>query len=207
MEFKTTEEKVCYGFGRQMGRQIYHEQFDGYSMEAFLEGVKDALLGNPLQIDKDELNQAFSAFQEEMDKKNREKNAGAIEAAEKFMEENKKREGVVITASGLQYEVMKEGDGDVPGPKDVVRVHYHGTLPDGSVFDSSVERNEPAEFPVNGVIAGWIEALQLMKEGSKYRLAIPYNLAYGERGVSSIPPYSPLVFEVELIKIVMRSKE
>ena len=122
--------------------------------------------------------------------------------------ENKKNPKVVETASGLQYEILKEGSGAKPGPKDIVRVHYHGTLPSGDVFDSSVQRGEPAEFPVNGVIKGWVEALQLMNVGSKYRLVIPYKLAYGEQGAgSSIPPFQTLVFEVELLDIVMKSKE
>ena len=130
------------------------------------------------------------------------KNAGAKEEGEKFLLENKKRSGVMTTASGLQYEVIKMGDGAKPGPTDKVKTHYHGTLIDGTVFDSSVERGEPISFQVNGVIAGWQEALQLMNVGSKYKLYIPYNLAYGERGAGAdIKPFSALIFEVELLGI------
>ena len=120
-----------------------------------------------------------------------------------FLADNAKKEGVTVTESGLQYEVITEGTGATPSAESTVRTHYHGMFTDGSVFDSSVDRGEPAEFPVGGVIAGWTEALQLMKEGSKWRLTIPYNLAYGEQGSQgAIPPFSTLVFEVELIAVL-----
>ena len=125
-----------------------------------------------------------------------------VEAGQKFLAENGKRDGVVTTATGLQYEVLAEGSGDSPKETEQVTVHYHGTLIDGTVFDSSVERGQPATFPVNGVIPGWVEALQLMKPGAKYKLFIPSNLAYGERGAGgSIGPNATLIFEVELISI------
>ena len=125
-----------------------------------------------------------------------------VEAGQKFLDENAKRDGVVTTATGLQYEVLKEGSGDSPKETDNVTVHYHGTLIDGTVFDSSVDRGQPATFPVNGVIPGWVEALQLMNAGAKYKLFIPSNLAYGERGAGgAIGPNATLVFEVELISI------
>ena len=121
----------------------------------------------------------------------------------KFLAENGKREGVVTLPSGLQYEVITEGTGKKPSATDTVSCHYHGTLIDGTVFDSSVRRNQPAEFPVNGVIKGWVEALQLMSEGAKWKLFIPANLAYGERGAGqSIEPNSTLIFEVELLKVL-----
>jgi len=120
-----------------------------------------------------------------------------------FLDENAKKDGVTVTDSGLQYEVMVDGDGEKPAASSTVRTHYHGMLTDGTVFDSSVDRGEPTEFPVNGVIAGWTEALQLMSVGSKWRLTIPYSLAYGERGAGgAIGPYATLVFEVELLAII-----
>ena len=126
-----------------------------------------------------------------------------IEVRKKFLEENAKKAGVNVTDSGLQYEILTEGNGNKPSATDKVRVHYTGTLPDGTVFDSSVARGAPAEFPVNGVIRGWVEALQMMPVGSKWKLTIPHELAYGERGAgASIPPFSPLVFEVELLDIL-----
>ncbi len=122
---------------------------------------------------------------------------------EAYLAENAKRDEITVTASGLQYEILTEGNGDKPTASDTVRTHYHGTLIDGTVFDSSVDRGQPAEFPVNGVIAGWTEALQLMPKGSKWRLHIPYNLAYGERGAGgAIGPYAALVFDVELLDII-----
>ncbi|MFB0975775.1 MAG: FKBP-type peptidyl-prolyl cis-trans isomerase, partial [Tolumonas sp.] len=123
-------------------------------------------------------------------------------AGAEFLTENAKRPEVKVTESGLQYEVLVAGSGKQPAASDKVRVHYHGTFTDGKVFDSSVQRGQPAEFPVGGVIAGWVEALQLMSEGAKWKLFIPHNLAYGERGAGSIPPFSTLVFEVELLNVL-----
>jgi FKBP-type peptidyl-prolyl cis-trans isomerase FklB len=120
-----------------------------------------------------------------------------------FLAENRNKEGIVETASGLQYQIIAEGDGEKPGPTDQVKCHYHGTLIDGTVFDSSVQRGEPATFPVNGVIQGWVEALQMMEVGSKWRLFVPSDLAYGERGAGgSIGPNTALIFDVELLEIV-----
>ena len=125
----------------------------------------------------------------------------AVSAGKQFLEANALKDDVVVTASGLQYKVLKSGTGATPGLTDTVVTHYHGTFIDGKVFDSSVDRGEPLEFPVNGVISGWTEALQLMKEGDKWQLFIPAELAYGERGVGPIPPNTPLVFEVELLDV------
>jgi FKBP-type peptidyl-prolyl cis-trans isomerase FklB len=125
----------------------------------------------------------------------------AVNAGKQFLQANALKDGVAVTASGLQYKVLKSGSGATPGLTDTVVTHYHGTFIDGKVFDSSVDRGEPLEFPVNGVISGWTEALQLMKEGDKWQLFIPSELAYGERGVGPIPPNTPLVFEVELIDV------
>lgn len=204
MKLNTLHEKVCYGLGRQISKQFVSGKFPGFSDEALLAGVKDGLANAPLPVDPRELNKAFEEFSQMMDQEQK-----AVKAEnEEYLKENAKKEGVVVTSSGLQYEVLTQGEGDIPGPTDIVRVHYQGNLINGEVFDSSYKRNEPAEFPVNGVIAGWTEALQLMKVGSRYRLTIPYNLAYGENGAgSSIPPYATLVFEVELLDIVMKASK
>ena len=138
-----------------------------------------------------------------MQEKEAEKGKAAREAGEKFLAENAKKEGVTVTASGLQYIVLTEGSGRKPSATDNVKCHYEGRLTDGTVFDSSYRRGEPAVFPLNGVIAGWTEGVQLMGEGAKFRFFIPYNLAYGERGAGgSIPPYAALVFDVELIEVM-----
>ena len=181
-----TEAKGSYGIGLQIGQQLLDSHL-AVKAEAVAKGIYDAL--QQLQQQADEAQKA--QFKE-------------IDAAGKaFLAANKQKDGVKVTDSGLQYEVLVEGNGNVPSATDTVRVHYTGTLPDGTVFDSSVARGQPAEFPVNGVIKGWIEALSMMSVGSKWRLAIPHELAYGERGAgASIPPFSPLVFEVELLDIL-----
>ena len=175
--------------------------FPAFNVDAVIEGVKDSLSGK-LQLSQQDLMDAFKELNEKLAKEQ----AALAEVAKKkgaeYLAENAKKESVVVTPSGLQYEVLSEGNGAVPNENNVVKVHYHGTLIDGTVFDSSVLRGEPAQFGVNQVIKGWVEGLQLMKVGSKYRLTIPYELAYGENGAGSIPPCSVLVFEVELLDIV-----
>ncbi len=201
MEFKSTEEKVCYGIGTQLGGQLANSIFPGFSFDALFEGIQDQIKGE-LQLDRAVIGQAFKELNEKLSK---EQEALAKECAEKsaaYLAENKKKPGVVETASGLQYEVLKEGSGESPVDGSTVKVHYHGTFPDGQVFDSSIARGEPAVFGVNQVIKGWTEALKLMKVGSKYRLSIPADLAYGDHGAGSIPPKAALVFEVELLEIV-----
>ena len=142
------------------------------------------------------MNEMLQAKQEELGKV-------AAEAGEKFLAENAEKDGIVVTESGLQYEIITEGSGEKPSAESTVSTHYHGTLIDGTVFDSSVERGQPAQFPVNRVIAGWTEALQMMPVGSKWRLYIPHNLAYGPQGSGgAIAPYSALIFDVELLEIV-----
>jgi len=146
--------------------------------------------------------ECMQAVQKSMSAAAERKNAGAKKAGEDFLAQNKSKTGVTTTTSGLQYKVLKAGTGKMPSASSQVTVHYTGKLIDGTVFDSSVERNEPATFPVNGVIQGWVEALQLMKEGDKWELYIPSQLGYGERGAGQqIPPFSTLIFEVELIKV------
>ena len=202
-QYKTNEDLVSYGIGRQMGDQLASNPFDGVSATAVAQGVMDALNGVAMSYSNEQMQAAFEAINTQMQAKEAEKSKVLAAAGEAFLAENAKKAGVKVTASGLQYEVITQGTGAIPTATSKVKTHYHGTLIDGTVFDSSVNRGQPIDFPVNGVIAGWTEALQLMPVGSKYRLYIPYNLAYGERGAgASIKPYSALIFDVELIDIV-----
>lgn len=202
-DYTTNPQIASYGIGRQMGDQLAANPFDGVDPQAVAAGVIDALEGKESAVTREQLGVAFEAIQKEMEAKQQEQAKVLAAEGEAFLAENAKKDGITVTASGLQYEVLSEGDGDKPAASSTVRTHYHGTLINGQVFDSSVDRGEPAEFPVNGVIAGWTEALQLMNVGSKWRLYIPYQLAYGERGAGgAIGPYSALIFDVELIDIV-----
>ena len=168
--------------------------------EDFAAAMKDVLTGAELKIDEAE---AQALVQEYLQKKGEEKVKAVKAEGENFLAENAKKEGVVTLPSGLQYQVLKEGNGKSPKATDQVKCHYEGTLINGKIFDSSYRRNEPATFPLNGVIAGWTEGLQLMKEGAKYRFFIPFNLAYGTRGAGQdIPPYAALIFDVELIEVI-----
>ncbi|MEW6992835.1 FKBP-type peptidyl-prolyl cis-trans isomerase [Colwelliaceae bacterium MEBiC 14330] len=202
MSFDTIEQRVSYGVGRQLGDQLRNNPFKEFDITAVQAGIADALASAASQVSEEDLNEAFSVVSKKLQEQEQ---AAAKEAAaegEKFLAENAKRDEVTVTESGLQYEVISTGEGEKPSAESTVSVHYHGTFPNGDVFDSSVERGQPAEFPVNGVIPGWTEALQLMTEGSKWKLTIPYNLAYGERGSQgAIPPYATLVFDVELLSI------
>ncbi len=202
-KYTTVEQRVSYGIGRQMGDQLASNPFDGVDVEAVAAGVLDALNGKPCEVDNKLMEEAFAVIREQMQAKQAEEAKGKAGEGEAFLADNAKREGVTVTESGLQYEILTAGDGDKPVATSTVRTHYHGTLIDGTVFDSSYDRGQPAEFPVNGVIAGWTEALQMMPVGSKWRLTVPYNLAYGERGAGgAIGPYQTLVFDVELLDIV-----
>ncbi len=201
--YKTMEERVSYGIGRQMGDQLASSPIAGLSIDAVLAGLADALNGADSAVAHEELNAAFTEMHQRMQAEEAEKGKVLAAEGEQFLAENTKREGVHVTDSGLQYEIITEGTGEQPTRNSTVRTHYHGTLIDGTVFDSSVERGQPAEFPVSGVIAGWTEALQMMKVGAKWKLFIPYQLAYGERGAGgAIGPYTALIFEVELLDIV-----
>jgi FKBP-type peptidyl-prolyl cis-trans isomerase FklB len=201
--FASVEQQASYGIGRQLGDQLANAPFSGFDREAALAGFSDAIAARDLQVSADQINGAFREIQGRLKAEEADKARQFAGAGEAYLAENAKREGVTVTASGLQYEIITEGSGARPGRNDTVRTHYHGTLIDGTVFDSSVQRGEPAEFPVGGVIAGWTEALQLMPVGSKWRLHIPYQLAYGERGAGgAIGPYSALVFDVELLDIL-----
>ena len=202
-DYTRTEDRVSYGIGRQMGQQLLENPFDGIANEVVAQGLLDALNGKPMTISNEDMQAAFEEINTRMQAKQAEQSKTLSVAGEAFLAENAKKDGINVTASGLQYEVITQGSGAVPTASSKVKTHYHGTLIDGTVFDSSVQRGQPIDFPVNGVIAGWTEALQLMPVGSKWRLFIPHNLAYGERGAgASIAPYSALVFEVELLEIV-----
>ena len=195
----TEMEKVSYSLGVNVAKSVKNQGLTSIDSKAIAQAFTDVFEGNELKISEQESN---LILQDYFGKLAKEAQSANVEAGEKFLAENAKRDGVTTTATGLQYEVLTEGSGDSPKETDQVTVHYHGTLIDGTVFDSSVERGQPATFPVNGVIPGWVEALQLMKPGAKYKLFIPSNLAYGERGAGgSIGPNATLIFEVELISI------
>jgi FKBP-type peptidyl-prolyl cis-trans isomerase FklB len=201
--YSTVELRASYGVGRQMGEQLASNPFEGVNAEAVAQGVMDALFHRESQVARADLEEAFRIIGTRMQEKQEAQTKMQAKAGEIFLAENAKKAGITITASGLQYEVITQGSGAIPTATSRVKTHYHGTLIDGTVFDSSVSRGQPIDFPVNGVIAGWTEALQLMPVGSKWRLYIPHNLAYGERGAgASIAPFSALIFDVELMDIV-----
>jgi FKBP-type peptidyl-prolyl cis-trans isomerase FklB len=202
-KYPSFEDKASYGVGLNMGSQLLSQSFDGLSIDAVAQGVKDAFNQVESAVAPSDIEAAFKHITEIMQAKQAELSKAAAESGRLFLEANEKKAGVTVTDSGLQYEIITEGSGAKPVASSTVRTHYHGTLIDGTVFDSSYERGQPAEFPVNGVIAGWTEALQMMSVGSKWRLTVPYELAYGENGAGgSIAPFSTLVFDVELLDIV-----
>ncbi|WP_250655845.1 FKBP-type peptidyl-prolyl cis-trans isomerase [Alkalimarinus coralli] len=202
-KYTTVEERVSYGIGRQMGDQLASNPFEGLHIDSVLNGLADALNGQASPVPQDLMEAAFKEVSAKMQAQQAEQAKVLSAEGEKFLAENATRDEITVTESGLQYEVVTEGEGEKPGQASTVRVHYHGTLINGQVFDSSYERGQPAEFPVGGVIAGWTEALQLMSVGSKWRLYVPHNLAYGEQGAGgAIGPYSTLIFDVELLEIV-----
>ena len=195
----TEMEKVSYSLGVNVAKSVKNQGLESIDSEAIAQAFTDVFEGNELKISEQESNVILQEYFGKLAQKAQSAN---VEVGQKFLAENAKREGVVTTATGLQYEVLAEGSGDSPKETEQVTVHYHGTLIDGTIFDSSVDRGQPATFPVNGVIPGWVEALQLMKPGAKYKLFIPSDLAYGERGAGgAIGPNATLIFEVELISI------
>lgn len=202
LNLSTDETRVSYGIGRQLGDQLRDNPPPGVSLDAVVAGLRDAFAGEPSRVAAEDLNNAFRAIREIMQAEAAAKAEAAAGAGRSYLIENAKRDGVTVLESGLQYEVLTAGEGAKPSREDHVRTHYHGTLIDGTVFDSSYDRGQSAEFPVGGVIAGWIEALQLMNTGSKWRLYVPSELAYGGQAVGSIPPHSVLVFDVELLEIL-----
>lgn len=193
-------DKFSYAIGLGIGQNLLGMGAKDISVEDFARAISDVIQGKETAISHKEARDIVNAYFAEM-----EQNIGAtnVEQGKVFLEENKKRAGIITLASGLQYEVITEGTGKRARVTDKVRCHYEGTLIDGTLFDSSVKRGEPAVFGVNQVIAGWVEALQLMPEGSKWKLYIPSHLAYGGQGAGEmIPPHSALIFEVELIKVL-----
>jgi FKBP-type peptidyl-prolyl cis-trans isomerase FklB len=202
-EYTTIEQRASYGVGRNMGEQLAANPFEGIDITAVQQGLADAFSKKTSQVSVDDLNDAFKEINERMQAAAAERSTVMAAEGETYLAENAKREEITTLASGLQFEVVAQGDGEKPTAQCTVRVHYHGTLIDGTVFDSSYDRGQPAEFPITGVIQGWTEALQLMNVGSKYKLHIPHHLAYGEQGAGgSIAPFSALVFDVELLEIV-----
>lgn len=201
------EKQVTYIVGYNMAKQAQSNGLE-FQKEIMAAAIEDVLADKEPRIEQAEQQKIMMAFQEEQQSKREEERSKAAEEnlkkSQEFLAENANKEGVKVTDSGLQYQVVEavEGDAATPAEEDIVKVHYHGTLPDGSVFDSSVERGEPVSFPVKGVIKGWVEALQLMKVGEKYKLVIPPELAYGEAGTSGkIGPNQALIFDVELLEI------
>ena len=200
-------DKLSYSFGLAIGTQLMDMRAEAINVEDFSQALKDVFTGQPLAVKPEEAQNMVSSFLHEQEiakrKEMEEKGLKARSEGESFLRDNGKRPGIITTASGLQYEILEEGNGKHPKATDSVKCHYEGRLIDGTVFDSSIRRGEPAVFPLNGVISGWTEGVQLMAEGAKYRFYIPYQLAYGANGAgSSIPPYAALIFDIELIAVM-----
>ena len=199
-------DKLSYALGLGIGRQLAQMGANNISIEDFADAIKDVVTGNDLKMTNQEaqtiVQDYFAKQEQRIQAEMAEKGKAAKEAGEKYLAENAKKEGVTTTASGLQYKVLKEGNGRKPKATDSVKCHYEGFLIDGTLFDSSVQRGEPATFGLQQVIAGWTEGLQLMQEGAKYRFFIPYILGYGASGAGqTIPPFSTLIFDVELLEV------
>lgn len=199
-------DKLSYALGIGIGSQLAGMGAKELNIDDFAQAIKDVISGSELKVDNAEAQTLVQNFFQEQEAKQQavaaEAGKAAKAAGEAFLAENGKKDGVVTLPSGLQYQVLKEGNGKKPSATDQVVCHYEGTLIDGTVFDSSYQRNQPATFGLNQVIPGWTEGVQLMQEGAKYRFFIPYNLAYGERGAGAqIPPFAALVFDVELKEV------
>jgi FKBP-type peptidyl-prolyl cis-trans isomerase FklB len=204
VELKDQKDKESYSLGYQFGQNLKIRGVD-LDLEVYTSGIRDALGGKEPLVSREEIRATISELQKRTaaarQKELKEMAAKNLEESKKFLAENQKKEGVKTLPSGLQYKIMTEGSGKTPKATDDVTVNYTGTFIDGTEFDSSYKRGEPAIFKVNGIIKGWAEALQLMKEGAKWQLFVPPELGYGERGMGRIPPNSTLVFEVELISV------
>lgn len=199
-KFTDELERFSYALGLNIASNLIRSGVKSFNPDIFIEAINDTYSGEMPKIMPEEANKILESFMEKANAGQAESNL--VEGLE-FLSENSDKEGVVELDNGLQYKILNPGDGPSPGPDDNVKCHYHGTLIDGTVFDSSVERGQPAVFPVNGVIKGWVEALQMMEVGSKWRLFIPPDLAYGEQGAGNdIGPNSTLIFDVELLEIV-----
>ncbi len=200
-QFTTDDQRVSYGIGFNIGSNLAKQRGLTVDKDAFAAGVSDSLAGEKPRLDEKVIQAAFAAMEARVNEVNAKLATANLAAGQAHLAKNKAKKGVTTTASGLQYEVIKAGKGKKPKTTDNVEVHYHGTLIDGTVFDSSVERGQTIEFPVTGVIKGWTEALQLMPVGSKWRLTIPADLAYGAADRGKISPNSTLIFDVELVAI------
>lgn len=199
-------DKLSYALGLDIGHQLSQMGAENLNIDHFAQAIKDVIAGNEPKVSNTEAQTIVQEFFQKQEEKQRaaasERFKGTREEGEKYLAENAKKDGVVTLPSGLQYQVLKEGNGRKPKATDTVKCHYEGMLVDGTMFDSSIQRGEPAEFPLNGVIRGWTEGLQLMQEGAKYRFFIPYHLGYGEQGAgAAIPPFAALIFDVELIEV------
>lgn len=199
-------DKISYALGLGIGSQLQSMGAETLNIDDFAQAIKDVIAGSELKVSHADAQKIVQQFFQEQEAKQRaamaETGKKLREEGEKYLAENAKKDGVIVTASGLQYTVIKEGTGKQPKATDTVKCHYEGFLTNGTVFDSSIQRGEPTSFPLNAVIKGWTEGLQLMKEGAKYRFFIPYQLAYGEAGAAgAIPPYAALIFDVELIEV------
>jgi FKBP-type peptidyl-prolyl cis-trans isomerase FklB len=203
LSLSSDEQKVSYGLGRQFGSELASSRIDGLDLDAVITGLEQAFMGQPSVLPKDDLSAAYEAIETKISLSAKDSARKAAAEGREFLDKNGKRNGVVTTDSGLQYEILQKGKGGLASQEAVVRTHYTGYMIDGTMFDSSVDRGQPAEFPVKGVIAGWTEALQMMPVGSTWRLYIPPELAYGNQGAGeTIPPDSTLIFDVELLDIV-----
>lgn len=198
-------DSVSYALGADVGNSLKNANCETLDYEAFIKGLDDRLTGKEIKVKDEMIRELINKYFTELRNKSITKN---LEEGQKFLEENKKRDGVVTTESGLQYEILTEGTGKQPTDSSIVVTHYRGTLIDGTQFDSSYDRGNPAEFPLNGVIRGWTEGLQLMKEGGKYKFYIPTELGYGMnvRAGGKIQPNMALIFEVELIEVKSNPK-
>lgn len=197
------EQKVSYGFGWQFGRQLQKNRFEGMDVEFAVQALRQCFAGEASVLTESELNEAYDVMKEKRQKVEKERAEKYKTLCAAFLQENAKRDGVKQTESGLQYEILEAGKGEKPNEKSTVRIHYHGSFIDGQVFDSSITRNDPAEFNLDKAIAGWSEALQMMQEGAKWRIVVPPELAYGDAGFApAIPPSAVLVFEIHFIKLV-----
>jgi len=200
-ELETQKDKFSYTMGYQMGLSLQRPGMD-LDQDILIQALRDALGGADPKLSRNEMDAAIQAQRAKLEGERQEKAGANLARGEEFLEENQQRDEVTVTETGLQYEVLSEGDGEQPTASDTVVVHYEGKLLDGSVFDSSYERDNPAELPLNGVIQGWQEGLQLMQEGARYKFYIPADLAYGESGAGQrIGPNETLIFEVDLLEI------
>jgi FKBP-type peptidyl-prolyl cis-trans isomerase len=195
--------KYSYAVGKQVGMTLKRQDVE-IDMDAFVLGIKDTIAGKESRITEEQINEAVKNVSELAMKKHKEKAEKNAKAGDEFLKKNLEKPGIKTTKSGLQYKVIKEGNGPKALATDTVSVHYKGTLIDGKEFDSSYKRNEPAVFELGRVIPGWVEGIQLMSKGSKYELVIPSDLAYGERANAEIPANSVLIFEVELLDIIKK---